>query len=574
VVALESGRRIVVSLRDGTTVEGTYRGVADVPAAEYARRYAQVHGPDGRALPKLGPGLRVTAASGEELQRVFLGVEPRGLRLGLPKGRASAHMEFARATRVVDADGQAAEGSELERLAGAGQLPILTEILLDTPKGGARVRFEDVLQVEVPPRTGGGEGKVLGILVLVGVLVTVIALVAGSSSKPPPTTDTLRVCSPLVSSFDGQGYVPDADAFGGAMFEAAKRTDWDTLEHLREIGGRYRLRITKGHAETEYVDELALLAVDHPPHTRVVPDYFGRLHLLGALRPPLRAVAADGSDVTALVSQRDDRSWVSNPFGRDAADRAQARDGMTLEFARPGGARAATLALRVQNTDWGYFVRHEFLELLGRDFDRWYAQMGSSPADFAAFEKARQREVALNVQVETRGGWKDAGFVWEVGPALPREVAVLLDLGDVPGDRVRVRVDSTVGLWTIDSAGIDYSGGSPLQVRELTASRVTDQDGRDVTASLARADGDDYVMSGETAWAEATFLAPPQHAGRSRSLVLKTTGHYRIHVAGTGEPLWALVRRMVDEPGAFGQYTLQLLNGYERRFFEQRAGAE
>jgi hypothetical protein len=132
-----------------------------------------------------------------------------------------------------------------------------------------------------------------------------------------------------------------------------------------------------------------------------------------------------------------------------------------------------------------------------------------------------------------------------------------------------VRLDSTVGLWTIDSVQVDYSQGVPQEVMEIPPSMVTDQDGRDLTASVSRADGKDYVMSGATAWAQAIFPAPPRRPGRERSVVVKTTGYYKIHVEGKGEPQLALVQRLVNEPGAFGQHTLRLLNGYERQFFAQ-----
>ncbi len=277
--------------------------------------------------------------------------------------------------------------------------------------------------------------------------------------------------------------------------------------------------------------------------------------------------ASDG-DVRGLVAKRDERSWVSNPFGRDPDNKAEARDGITVEFTRPAGTASAKLALRVQNTPWGYYLRHQFLELLGSDFERWYARMDSAE-DYQAFEEARRREVALSIGVWDGAGWRNAGFVWEVGSALPRDVAVSIDLRDVPGERLRLRLDSTVGLWTIDSVHVDYSRGAPLEVREIPPSKVTDQEGRDLTASVSRADGKDYVMSGATASAEAIFPAPPRRPGCDRSVVLKTTGYYKIHVEGKGEPQLALVQRLVNEPGAFGQHTLRLLNGYERRFFAQ-----
>jgi len=568
--SVEGGRPIVLTLRDGTSVAGKYRGLVDMPDMAYAARYARSREENGPnvLLPRLGPGFRITFVSGGERQVDFLGVESRGLRVTDPGHKKVSSVEFTRVARVVDSEGQALEGAVLERLALTGKVPILTEILVDTPRGKTLVPFESVTQIEVGAKAAGA-AKTIGVVLVVAAVVAVVVALASGSSKPPPPTDFPKVCSPLVSSYDGMRFIADSDAFGGAMFRPAKRTDWGVLEHMREVGGAYRLKIQKGHAETEFVDELELLAVDHPPGTRVLPDFSGTLHVLAAPQEPLRAAAFDGSDVTTLVAKRDGRSWVSNPFGRDPDNKAEARDGMTLEFARPAGTDSAKLALRVQNTPWAYYLRHQFLELLGSDFERWYARMGSTMEDYQAFEQARRREVALSIRVWDGAGWRNAGFVEEVGSELARDVAVAIDLGDVPGERLRLRLDSTVGLWAIDSVHVDYSRGAPLEVREIPPAKVTDQEGRDLTASVSRADGKDYVMSGATAWAEAVFPAPPRRPGWDRSVLLKTTGYYKIHVEGRGEPQLALVQRLVNEPGAFGQHTLRLLNGHERRFFAQ-----
>ncbi|NUM67286.1 hypothetical protein HUU39_18765, partial [candidate division KSB1 bacterium] len=41
---------------------------------------------------------------------------------------------------------------------------------------------------------------------------------------------------------------------------------------------------------------------------------------------------------------------------------------------------------------------------------------------------------------------------------------------------------------------------------------------------------------------------------------LKSSGYYEIHVTAAGEPQRELVAQLMTEPGAYGQYTLRLLN--------------
>jgi hypothetical protein len=61
-------------------------------------------------------------------------------------------------------------------------------------------------------------------------------------------------------------------------------------------------------------------------------------------------------------------------------------------------------------------------------------------------------------------------------------------------------------------------------------------------------------------WAELCFSAPPEREGLQRTYVVKSSGYYTIKVPADGEPQTELLARFMDEPGAFGRYTIQLLN--------------
>jgi hypothetical protein len=55
------------------------------------------------------------------------------------------------------------------------------------------------------------------------------------------------------------------------------------------------------------------------------------------------------------------------------------------------------------------------------------------------------------------------------------------------------------------------------------------------------------------------FEAPPPRAGRHRTFVLKAAGYYTILVPTGGEPRPALFARLVNQPGALGEYGRDLL---------------
>ncbi|MGH7676937.1 MAG: hypothetical protein ACRENU_00640, partial [Gemmatimonadaceae bacterium] len=90
-------------------------------------------------------------------------------------------------------------------------------------------------------------------------------------------------------------------------------------EVLQPRNGRYVLQFTEELWETAYLDEIRLVAVDHPDSVEVfvderfVPPGPVQLRMLRAvdIRPPLAAVDGGGRDVSAALRDRDD-VYVSN----------------------------------------------------------------------------------------------------------------------------------------------------------------------------------------------------------------------------------------------------------------------
>jgi hypothetical protein len=84
-------------------------------------------------------------------------------------------------------------------------------------------------------------------------------------------------------------------------------------DQLRARDGRYDLEIAAALWETHFIDEVALLAVDHPADVEVfVDERFVapqsppfEVHVVDALRPPVAALDHRGRDVLATVRDRD-----------------------------------------------------------------------------------------------------------------------------------------------------------------------------------------------------------------------------------------------------------------------------
>jgi hypothetical protein len=57
--------------------------------------------------------------------------------------------------------------------------------------------------------------------------------------------------------------------------------------------------------------------------------------------------------------------------------------------------------------------------------------------------------------------------------------------------------------------------------------------------------------------AELTFLAPAQADGLERTILLKASGYYDIHLDAGGEPQTEIIEKMDNEPGFTAQFALK-----------------
>ena len=432
-----------------------------------------------------------------------------------------------------------------------------------------KIPLTDVKRVEVRSASTAGT-----LLVFLGVTTLIVAVAsaaseASKSSRPRSTASDLDLSScPAVYSWDGETWRLDSGTFGGAFLEPLARTDVDNLMFVRTVDGRLRLRVANELSETDYVDALSVLAVDHPLGTEVVPDASasGALHLVGPLAAPLAARDDRGRNVLANVSAVDGWGWESSPTGRDTAVAADVRDGLEVEFSRPAGARQATLVLDGNNTPWAASLMQEFVASHGRETDAWYASMNASPIAAFALGQRMAREGFLQVSVLTDDGWKPQGLVWEAGPEVSKRQAMRLDLSGVEGETVTVRLASIPMFWNLDRVAMDYSPADgtaeDLTVHEVNAAsaRLT-ADGRDVAALLAAVDGTHLVLeTGEAA--ELEFLVPPAPEGRARSYLLSSTGWYRIQAPfSDAAPNEAVVRfEREGVPGDLSRIAVGRLN--------------
>lgn len=427
------------------------------------------------------------------------------------------------------------------------------------------VPLAEIRQLEVREPNGAKTG-----LLIVGIGVTALmigGLVGALAPDPPPPpppqtpscgTDCTFSC-PLVYSWDGAHWRLDSGTFGGAIMRALARTDVDNLDAAVAQNGELRLKVANELNETDHVDALSIVAVDHPLGVTVAPDGAGRLHAIGALQSPFAAHDFAGRDALARIRAADGWSWESAPKQRDTARVNDVRDGVELMFVRPVGARQARLVVDGNNTPWGAMMLYDFVQSHGRQTSAWYDSLNADPNLARRVGGALAREAFLAVAVRTPAGWEPQGLIWEAGPEIVKRQVALLDLGRVAGDTIHVRLESAPSFWLLDRVALDFSAPQPLSVREIQAASAVDGRGRDVRSLLGATDGSVFTLE-RGDFAELRFQVPEVPQSSARSYLLRSHGWYQIHTVAAGEPRTAMLARIGTEPYAISRLAVSRMN--------------
>ena len=428
--------------------------------------------------------------------------------------------------------------------------------------------LKNVHHLEIERVDGGKTAlAVIGVGASAALIYSMVDALSNMSFAPSAPSMNMKFSCPLVYSWDGHHWRLDSGTFGGAIAEALQRTDVDNLDYAVEEGGLLRLRVANELAETDHLDALAVVAVDHDPDVAVAPGPDGALHTIGTLEPPLRATDDRGVDALPRVLAADGWSWESAVMERDASNPADLRSSLELVFARPAGATRAHLVVDANSSEWGTLMLAEFIGAHGRATQAWYDTLNAHPAAARAMQSRLGREAFLAVSVRTDAGWRDQGLLWEAGPEIVKRQVLDIDLSQVTGDTVFVRLTSAPSFWKVDRVALDFTSDRAVTMRELRLVSAREAGGRDVAPLIAAVDHQDYALS-HGASAEVVFAAPPVPAGMARTYLLRSTGWYRVDSPETGEPDVAALRALGRDSLAVGRASVQRLNLAITRFAE------
>jgi len=423
-----------------------------------------------------------------------------------------------------------------------------TAIIVGRTEEGAYVQYglDEVVHVKVE-RTDV-TGTVIASLGVAALVIALLGLIVAA---------TKQSC-PFVYSYDGSRYVFDAEPLGGAITRGMARTDYSRLEHLQPVDGTYRLLVRNEVPESQYLDQLSLLVVDHPASTDVVPDTSGRFHVVKEPISCTRAWDDQGSDLGRFFSKKDGVLWQSILPSDSSVFRSSLRHTLRFAFPRPPGAESARFIVNGGTSLWGSNMIREILTLRGEAVDEWYKSIDRRGEEmFRMFRWIEREEIyLLKLYVREGDGWAAQGHIFWGGPLVLEDRVMELDLSRVVGDTVYLEINPPVGFWAFDYVALEYGAEPPPEVHAVPLLTAEKENGTDVMPMLQFADGAYHVMPEVGNWAKVEFEVPERIDGMGQSLFLKSTGYYTLHLPRDRPEQTELLSWIFQEPGGVVRFAM------------------
>ncbi len=427
-----------------------------------------------------------------------------------------------------------------------GRYAETTRRIMGVTSTGERVAIalEDVLYLQVtkadPVMT---TVAALGVMALAAAVLGVIVALTKESC-------------PFIYSWDGQQFVLDAEPLGGAVCEGLRRSDYSRLDHLEPVDGRYRLLVRNEVSETQYLDHVKLLVVDHPAGYEAISDTVGNLYLVGETMAPFLASDENGTDLLPFVTAADGIAWQSRLPVDTPASLERPRHHLTFKFPRPVNAQWATLVTNVGTTLWGSNMIREMLQLRGAHIEDWYSAIKERDQEYDQMNHFIDREELWRLQLYVVEG--DAtvpqGMVPGAGPLVIENRVLFLDLSGVEGDTLTIQFNPPFGFWVIDYLAVRYDSCPTPTATEVPLLSAVDHEGRNITDTLAGNDSLYHRMPQVGEWCKLTFEAPPIDSNVERTVFLESSGYYVIHFDPEAPPQLELLTHIGLTPGAAVQF--------------------
>lgn len=363
---------------------------------------------------------------------------------------------------------------------------------------------------------------------------------------------------PFIYSEDGSSASFEGEIYSGATAIPLERNDYLPLKSIKPVDNLYKIKLTNEVKEIQNTNLTELLVFDHAPGTSILVDKYGIVHTLSDTKKPLTASEGYGKSLIAELSGYDSLRYISQ-MQRDMI----LKDTISLTFDKPLNILSAKLVMSGKNTMWLDYMFVRFTDLFGNKYDNWKEKRNEKPRE-ELLKWSFDQGMPLAVYLETDAGLKFVDYFNLPGPMADKEDILMLDLTDITGDKVNLKLVAGMLFWDIDFIGLDYSTDQTVVKTVVPLSSATDENRKNVS-DLLLYDDDRYLIQPDVNnITDITFPSPAGLSGMTRSVFLHSKGNYEILRETKGKPDMAYLKSFL-EPGAFTRFSKEHFLQYYQR---------
>ncbi len=413
------------------------------------------------------------------------------------------------------------------------------------------IPFSEIYTISVNDKNNGQTvvNIVLGTIGVLAVITIIIALTKSSC--------------PFIYVNDGEKYVFTGELYPGILTANQQRDDYLLLPNLNNVNNEYSIKVTNELKEIQYTDFVQLLEIEHPNNVKVLLDKNGHPHTFSNIISPYNVLVDNLNIDNTPAIKKDNNSYLFNSIIKNSSSTRN----IELEFSKPQNVENGKLFLTVKNSMWLDYIFGKFNEKFGA----YYTEFQENQ-QIASKEKStkwvNEQNIPLSVYLKTNTGWELVDRINTVGPMASRDVAVPIDISNVLGNEVVIKLETGFMFWEVDYVGIDFTENVALDIKYINPYEALDGNGKNVTQQLSVADQSYFVQPNVGDEVEITFKTSEYNKDLKRTVFLKNRGYYNYIRDYKGAPEFQKLK-LFREAGAFtdfSKYEYKALMDYESLF--------
>jgi hypothetical protein len=354
---------------------------------------------------------------------------------------------------------------------------------------------------------------------------------------------------PFVYVHTGEEYTFIGEIYSGTIYPNLERHDYLPLQIPVSQEDEVEIRITNEVEEIQHTNLAELVVVDHDSNLRVYMDKYGIVHTVADPQPALSAVSLSGRPLTNEFTHKDsvDYTNIHDNLNDDLMD------GVVLSFRKPANIDSGKLLIRGKNSFWLDFTLTSLAHDLGNRYVKW-KQTQQQKTKEELIQLSLENGIPLKVSVEKQGQWEYMDYFNVVGPMAYKDDVLALDLKDVAGDTVRVKLEYGFLFWDLDYVAMDFSPDIPVSSQTILPVSAITQTGEDIVETLARDDSSYYVQPNIGDQVDLVYRVPKIPVGLKRSMFLHSKGYYEKIMNPSGRANLARLQQY-RKPGGLIEYS-------------------